>query len=112
MAPQSLVTAFNVRSLTFIMSLVPTAVAELTILVGIPISPQQEMRLAFSATRVRDGDGAMPQFNFLGRACKKEFSKVLTLSEHERGGFVCPHFKSRDVEQRWAAFYAVTSRKS
>jgi hypothetical protein len=122
MAPQSLVTAFNVRSLTFIMSLVPTAVAELTILVGIPISPrlstsavnrrQQEMRLAFSATRVRDGDGAMPQFNFLGRACKKEFSKVLTLSEHEKGGFVCPHFKSGDAEQWWAAFYAVTSRKS
>ncbi len=54
----------------------------------------------------------MPQFNFLGRACKKEFSEVLTLSEHEKGGFVCPHFKSRDVEQRWAAFYAVTSRKS
>jgi hypothetical protein len=43
---------------------------------------------------------------------EKEFSKVLALSEHEKGGFVCPHFKSGDVEQRWAAFYAVTSRKS
>ncbi len=105
-------TAFNVRSLTFIMSLVPTAVAELTILVGIPISPQQEMRLAFSATRVRDGDGAMPQFNFLCRACKKEFSKVLTLSGHEKGGIVCPHCKSKDVEQRWAAFFAVTQGRA
>src|SRR5258708_39520503 len=112
MAPQSLVTAFNVRSLTFIMSLVPTAVAELTILVGIPISPQQEMRLAFSATRVRDGDGAMPQFNFLGGACKKEFSKVLTLSEHEKGGVFCPDFQSGDVEPRWAALYAVTSKRA
>jgi len=79
MAPQSLVTAFNVRSLTFIMSLVPTAVAELTILVGIPSSPlrlstsalnrglidaSRKMRLAFSATRVRDGDGAMPSSIF------------------------------------------------
>jgi len=36
----------------------------------------------------------MPQFNFLGGACKKEFSKVLTLSEHEKGGFVGPHSKA------------------
>jgi hypothetical protein len=39
MAPRSLVTAFDVRSVMFIMSLVPMAVAELTILVGIPSSP-------------------------------------------------------------------------
>jgi putative FmdB family regulatory protein len=54
----------------------------------------------------------MPQYNFLCRACKKAFSKTLTLSEHEKGGIVCPHCKSKDVEQRWAAFYAVTSKKS
>ena len=54
----------------------------------------------------------MPQYNFLCRACKKEFSKIQTLSEHEKGKIVCPHCKSKDVEQRWAAFYAVTSRKS
>jgi putative FmdB family regulatory protein len=56
----------------------------------------------------------MPQYNFLCRACKKEFSKILTLSEHEheKGKIVCPHCKSKDVEQRWAAFYAVTSKKS
>jgi putative FmdB family regulatory protein len=54
----------------------------------------------------------MPQYNFLCPACKKEFSKILTLSEHEKGKIVCPHCKSKDVEQRWAAFYAVTSKKS
>jgi len=54
----------------------------------------------------------MPQYNFLCRACKKEFSKILTIAEHEKGGIVCPHWKSEDVEQRWAAFYAVTSKKS
>jgi DNA-directed RNA polymerase subunit RPC12/RpoP len=51
-------------------------------------------------------------YNFFCRACKKGFSKVLTLAEYEKGGIVCPHCKSKDVEQRWAAFYAVTSKKS
>ena len=72
----------------------------------------QKARLGFSATMVRDGEGAMPQYNFLCRTCKKEFSKVLTLSEHEKGGIVCPACKSKDVEQRWAAFFAVTSKKT
>jgi putative FmdB family regulatory protein len=39
----------------------------------------------------------MPQYNFLCLACKKEFSKILTISEHEKGKSVCPHCKSRDV---------------
>jgi len=78
MAPQSLVTAFNVRSVTFIMSLVPTAVAELTILVGIPNQPPAGDAASIFGNKGSRWDGAMPQFNFLCRACKKEFSKVLT----------------------------------
>ena len=54
----------------------------------------------------------MPQYSFLCRACKKEFSKILTISEYEKGKIVCPHCKSKDVKRRWAAFYAVTSKKS
>ena len=54
----------------------------------------------------------MPQYSFLCRACKKEFSKLLTLSEHEKGGIVCPHCGSKNVEQKLAAFFAVTSKKS
>jgi hypothetical protein len=46
------------------------------------------------------------------RSIKKEFSKILTLSEHENGKIVCPLCISKDVEQRWAAFYAVTSRRA
>ncbi len=30
----------------------------------------------------------MPQYNYLCRACKKEFSKILTISEHEKGKIV------------------------
>jgi len=56
--------------------------------------------------------GSYAPVQFLCRACKKEFSKIQTLSEHEKGKIVCPHCKSKDVEQRWAAFYAVTSKKS
>ncbi len=54
----------------------------------------------------------MPQYNFFCQACQKEFSKVLTLAEYEKGRIVCPKCGSKDVEQRWAAFYAVTSKKS
>ncbi len=54
----------------------------------------------------------MPQYCFFCRACKKEFSKVLTLAQYEKGGVVCPHCQSKDLEQRWAAFFAVTSKKS
>ena len=54
----------------------------------------------------------MPQYNFLCLTCKKEFSKILTISEYEKGGIVCPNCKSKEVERRWAAFYAVTSKKS
>jgi putative FmdB family regulatory protein len=53
----------------------------------------------------------MPQYNFLCLACKKEFSKILTISEHEKGGIICPHCKSKNVEQRWAAFYAVPRKR-
>jgi putative FmdB family regulatory protein len=54
----------------------------------------------------------MPQYSFLCRACNKEFSKILTISEHEKSQIACPKCKSKDVEQRWAAFFAVTSKKS
>ena len=54
----------------------------------------------------------MPQYNFLCRSCNKEFSKILTIAEYEKGQIACPKCGSKDVEQRWAAFYAVTSKKS
>ena len=54
----------------------------------------------------------MPQYEFLCKDCNKKFSAVLSLGEYEKGGFKCPHCGSKKVEQRWAAFYAVTGKKS
>jgi len=54
----------------------------------------------------------MPQYEFLCKKCEKIFTVFLTLAEYEKGEFVCPHCKSKDVEQRPAAFHAVTSKKS
>jgi putative FmdB family regulatory protein len=54
----------------------------------------------------------MPQYEFLCSACKKEFSMVLTVSEFEKGKVKCPKCGGKKVEQRLAAFYAITSKKS
>jgi len=54
----------------------------------------------------------MPLYEYVCNDCKKEFSRVLTLKEYEAGQFVCPHCQSKNVEQRPATFYAVTSKKS
>jgi len=54
----------------------------------------------------------MPQYSYVCQECQKEFSKVLTLAEYEKGGVECPYCNSKKVEQKWAAFYAVTAKKS
>ncbi len=54
----------------------------------------------------------MPQYEYLCLACKKRFSLVLTLGEHEKGKVKCAKCGSTKVEQQWAAFYATTSKKS
>jgi putative FmdB family regulatory protein len=55
---------------------------------------------------------AMPQYEYLCRACNKKFSLVLTLAEHEKGKVKCPKCSRTEVEQQWAAFYTTTSKKS
>jgi putative FmdB family regulatory protein len=79
---------------------------------GDAIDSQPSAWLGCTVIDTLDEEAAMPQYNFLCRACKKEFSKILTLSEHEKGKIVCPHCGDKDVEQRWAAFFAVTSKTS
>ena len=54
----------------------------------------------------------VPNYDFYCHACKKTFSKVLTIARHDKEKIACPRCGSKNVEQRWAAFYAVTSKKS
>jgi putative FmdB family regulatory protein len=55
----------------------------------------------------------MPHYEFFCHACKKIFSRILTIADHDKEKKTsCPHCGSKNVEQRWSAFSAVTSRKS
>jgi putative FmdB family regulatory protein len=54
----------------------------------------------------------MPQYEFFCRGCKKAFLKTLTIVRHEKEKVACPHCGSKNVEQRWSAFSAITSKKS
>ena len=56
--------------------------------------------------------GLMPRYEYFCHACKRVFSKVLTITEYEEGKITCPHCGSKEVEQSWSAFYAITSKKS
>jgi putative FmdB family regulatory protein len=54
----------------------------------------------------------MPNYEFVCNACKKTFTKTLTVAEHEAEETVCPDCGSHKVDQRWSTFSAVTSKKS
>lgn len=54
----------------------------------------------------------MPSYDYVCKQCKKTFNVILTLAEYEKGDVVCPKCKSKKVEQKVAAFFAVTSKKS
>jgi putative FmdB family regulatory protein len=54
----------------------------------------------------------MPNYEFFCTACKKTFSKILTIARHDQEKIACPHCSSNKVEQRWSSFSVVTSKKS
>ena len=54
----------------------------------------------------------MPLYEFFCRDCKKAFLKTLTIARHEKEKIACPYCSSKNVEQRWSAFSAITSKKS
>jgi putative FmdB family regulatory protein len=54
----------------------------------------------------------MPNYEYVCNDCKKTFSKVLHLAEHDADKTTCPHCGSNRVEQSWSVFSAVTSKKS
>ena len=54
----------------------------------------------------------MPIYEFACKGCKKTFTLTMSLAEYEKGKFSCPKCKGKKVEQRFAPFFAVTSKKS
>jgi putative FmdB family regulatory protein len=55
----------------------------------------------------------MPLYEFICRACGKEFEVVQTLSEHGKARPTCPSCHSKNqVEPELSRFFAQTSRKS
>ena len=54
----------------------------------------------------------MPHYEFFCHACKKLFSKSLSLVDYEKDQVVCPHCRSKNVEQRWSAPTVITSKMS
>jgi putative FmdB family regulatory protein len=54
----------------------------------------------------------VPTYDYLCEKCRKSFSALLTMKEHEAKKVTCPKCGSRRVKQKISCFYAVTSRKS
>jgi len=54
----------------------------------------------------------MPHYVFLSKSCNKEFTRIVPISEFEKGGIKCPHYGSQKVQQQVAAFSAVTAKNS
>ena len=71
--------------------------------------PTQRSKILLSPFRIVEV--RMPQYEFFCNGCKKPFSRVLTIAEHGKEKIACPHCGSKNVEQRWSAFSAITSKK-
>jgi putative FmdB family regulatory protein len=54
----------------------------------------------------------MPSYDYQCPECKKKFSLMLTIKEHDGGKVKCPKCGGKKVEQRISPFMTKTSRKS
>jgi putative FmdB family regulatory protein len=54
----------------------------------------------------------MPSYEYRCEKCRKTFTVVLTIKEHESKRIACPKCKSRVVKQQISPFFAKTSRKA
>lgn len=54
----------------------------------------------------------MPVYQFACKECNKPFQLTRSIEEYEKKKVACPKCGSKKVEQRVAAFFAVTSKKS
>jgi len=54
----------------------------------------------------------MPVYEYHCNSCGRDFDHVESMQEHERKHPACPSCGSENVEQRFSAFFAKTSKKS
>ncbi len=54
----------------------------------------------------------MPSYEYFCKDCKKTFTIIMTLDEYGKAHVACPKCKSKKVEQKPAAFFAVSAKKS
>lgn len=54
----------------------------------------------------------MPIYEYICRKCRKKFSEVLTIREHDTVKIRCPRCKRTEVEPVIEPFFAKTSKKS
>ena len=54
----------------------------------------------------------MPIYEYTCKECNKSFTQTMTISRHDKARVVCPKCSSKKVEQKPAAFFAVSAKKS
>jgi len=54
----------------------------------------------------------MPTYEYQCKECKKSFTLMMTITDHDKKRITCPKCKSKKVEQQFGGFFAVTSKKS
>jgi len=54
----------------------------------------------------------MPTYDYMCKKCKKKFSLVMRISEHDRKRVKCPKCSSTQVAQSVQSFFTTTSKKS
>ena len=54
----------------------------------------------------------MPTYAYRCKECNKTFEVTMTISGHDKAKVACPKCNSKKVEQKPAAFFAVSAKKS
>jgi putative FmdB family regulatory protein len=54
----------------------------------------------------------MPTYEYFCENCKKEFSMIMSYSEHEAKEMACPECKGREIKQLVSTFVSQTRKKS
>jgi len=54
----------------------------------------------------------MPTYEYLCQKCRKIFTVILSMREHEQAKVTCPQCRGNKVNQQYSTFYAKTSKKS